>query len=223
MIYHTRIQSHHQSLIAKTWRCKWMITNVATILTHPTLQLFSLHSSNDFECRVFLDIPTSWVVRYQYRLPKHQWNVQHEDVPGWCSPLWSVLLEPARTVVFHWILSHWWPWTSVRVEFVWSCNFWDSIYECFHCWSVFYCPCSEARKFPTLAEPKCLLHAIVSGQHLLPATSSVQFGVLTTSGLIMSVKSMRSVTARTSSSSEQCLPKLQDAQLKHFSKHCWNQ
>lgn len=39
-------------------------------VSYSSLQLCSLQSSNDFECRVFLDIPTSWVVRYQYRLPK---------------------------------------------------------------------------------------------------------------------------------------------------------
>ena len=222
MIYHTRIQSHHQSLIAKTWRCKWMITNVATILTHPTLQLCSLHSSNDFECRVFLDI-TSWVVRYQYRLPKAPMKRAAWGRAG---------LMFASVKCSAWTCPNSGVWLNFKSFYglgpLYELNLFEvatseTLYECFHCWSVFYCPCSEARKFPTLAEPKCLLHAIVSGQHLLPATSSVQFGVLTTSGLIMSVKSMRSVTARTSSSSEQCLPKIQDAQLKHFSKHCWNQ
>ena len=83
-----------------------MITNVATILTYPTARynyvLFILATIlNAAFFSIFLPHKL-----YGTGCQRHQWNVQHEDVPGWCSPLWSVLLEPARTVVFDWILSH---------------------------------------------------------------------------------------------------------------------
>lgn len=139
--------------------CKWMITNVATILTYPTARynyvLFIL--ATILNAAFFSIFLPHKLYGTSTGCQRHQWNVQREDVPGWCSPLWSVLLEPARTVVFDWILSHFMAldlctsWICLKLQLLrlYTRVSTVDLFSIAHVLKL-----ENSWKFPTLAEPK---------------------------------------------------------------------